>query len=158
MFLAGNAMSCLAPPERLERELYALAREAAGWHDTESGSRMHAIFKRAHMAARGEKVVWEGVEIDPRYRFKNETILELLGITAEEQRGMRTLISPAEKARRREEKHRQAGIMSRKKYEGKAARRRAEARRMYFEEERNLGEIAKALGVSVHSINSYVFR
>jgi len=30
MFLAANAMSYLTPPERLDRELYALAREAAG--------------------------------------------------------------------------------------------------------------------------------
>ena len=104
MFLAGTAMSYLAPPESLERELYALAREAAGWNDRESKSRMHSIFKRAHMAARGEKVVWEGVEVDPRYRFRNETIIELLGITAEEQREMRTLISPAEKERRRKTK------------------------------------------------------
>lgn len=60
MFLAGNAMSWLVPPERLKRELYTLTHEVAGWHDRESKSRMHAIFERSHMAARGEKVVWEG--------------------------------------------------------------------------------------------------
>jgi hypothetical protein len=31
----------------VERELYALAHEVAGWHDRESKSRMHAIFKRS---------------------------------------------------------------------------------------------------------------
>ncbi len=158
MFLAGNAMSYLVPPERLERELFALAREVAGWHDWESRSRMHSIFTRAHMAARGERVTWEGVEVDPRYRFRSETIIELLGITAEEQRALRVLISPAEKGRRRDEKRRRAGMMNRKEYEGRAAWRRSEARRMYSEEGRSVPEIASALGVSVHSVNSYVFR
>ena len=42
---------------------------------------MRLICNRAHMAARGERVTWEGVELDPRYRFRTETIIELLGIT-----------------------------------------------------------------------------
>jgi DNA-directed RNA polymerase specialized sigma24 family protein len=109
------------------------------------------------MAARGESVTWEEVEIDPRYRFKNETILELLEITPEEQRQMKTLVSPAEKSRRREEKRRKAGVISREEYEGKAARRRSEARRM-ASEDLPFEEIAKALDVSVHSVHSYVFR
>lgn len=104
MFLAGNAMSWLVPPERLARELYALARKVAGWHDRESKLRMHAIFKRSHMAARGEKVVWEGVEIDPRYRFKTETIIEGLEITNEEQKQMLNLISPLGKYHRKRAK------------------------------------------------------
>ncbi len=33
------------------------------------------------MAARAERVTWEGVELDPHYRFRTETIIELLGIT-----------------------------------------------------------------------------
>jgi hypothetical protein len=58
-----------------------LAREVVAWHDWKSKSRMHSIFNRAHMAARGERVTWEGVELDPRYRLRTETIIELLGIT-----------------------------------------------------------------------------
>jgi hypothetical protein len=80
-----------------------------------------------------------------------------LEITPEEQRQMRTLISPAEKARRREEKHREAGVMSREEYEGRAAWRRSEARRMHAESV-PLAEIAAALGVSCHTVRSYVFR
>jgi hypothetical protein len=29
----------------------------------------------------GETIEWQGEQIDPRYRFKTETIIELLGIT-----------------------------------------------------------------------------
>ena len=53
---------------------------------------MRLICNRAHMAARGERVTWEGVELDSRYRFRAETIIKLLGITAEEQKSLRTLI------------------------------------------------------------------
>jgi len=50
MFLAANAMSYLTPPERLDRELYALAREAAGWHDPERSRKEYegrAAWRRA---------------------------------------------------------------------------------------------------------------
>lgn len=133
MFLAGNAMSWLVPPERLKRELYTLTHEVAGWHDRESKSRMHAIFERSHMAARGEKVVWEGIEVDPRYRFKTETIIEWLEITDEEQKQMINLISPSEKYRRKreneDEKRRKAGGHARRPYRPPphtGAQRRAE--------------------------------
>jgi hypothetical protein len=79
MFLAANAMSWLAPPERMEREAHALARDVASWDDRETLSRLHAVFKRALMAQRGETIEWQGERIDPRYRFKTETIIEWLG-------------------------------------------------------------------------------
>ncbi len=82
----------------------------------------------------------------------------MLEITAEEERKMSTLISSEEKARRRTEKRRQAGAMRREDYRGRAAWRRAEARRMYGQEKVSIPEIAKALGVSVRSVNGYVFR
>jgi hypothetical protein len=53
MFLATNAMSWLAPPDRLEREAHALARDVCHWMtDREARSRLHAVFKRALMALR----------------------------------------------------------------------------------------------------------
>ncbi len=71
---------------------------------------MHAVMQRAHMAARGGKVEWEGVEVDPRHRFKTETILEWLEITPEEEREMITLISDDE---RDEKRRRAAGAVPR---------------------------------------------
>lgn len=160
MFLAGNAMSWLVPPERLERELYALAHEVGGWHDRESKSRMHAIFKRSHMAAKGEKVVWEGVEVDPRYRFKTETIIDWLEITDEEQKQMINLISPSEKYRRKrakeDEKRRKAGGATQASISSTATHRRSEARRM-ASEAIPFEEIAAELRVSRHTVNSYVY-
>jgi DNA invertase Pin-like site-specific DNA recombinase len=91
------------------------------------------------------------VEVDPRYRFKNQTIIDLLEITGDEEREMRTLISDDERRRRdREEKkelRREAGAMSRNEYERRAADRRIAARRMAAEGLR-AEEIAKRLRIS----------
>ena len=43
-----------------------------------------------------------GRKVDPRYGYKNETIIELLD--DEEQKNMRTLFGPAEKRRRDRER------------------------------------------------------
>jgi hypothetical protein len=151
LFLAGVAMSWLAVPTVLQRELYALARQAGGWTEAHARSKLQAVFRTAHQAARGEGVEYAGVEVDPRYRFRNQTIIELLEITAEEEREMETVISDDERRRRdrqeKKERRREAGAMSREEYEGRAADRRVEARRMAAEG-MSRQEIAKALGWS----------
>ncbi len=52
LFLAGVGMSWIAIPQVLRRELFALARDAASWSDRRSKSKLQAIFRRAHMAAK----------------------------------------------------------------------------------------------------------
>jgi hypothetical protein len=156
LFLAGCAMSWLAvTPEVMRRELYALAQEAGGWSEGETVSRLSAVINRAMMAEGDEKIRYGSVEVDPRYRFTTQTIQDWLEVTADEERHMRTLISPAEKARRRAQKRRQAGVPSREDTASKAEHRRREARRRASEREPHM-EIAKALGVSVHTVRSYV--
>jgi hypothetical protein len=75
LFLAGCAMSWLAPPHALRRELYALAQEAGGWTEREATSRMGTLFRRAEMAARGATIEWMGRRVDARYRFRAATII-----------------------------------------------------------------------------------
>ncbi len=151
MFLSGVAMSWLAVPAVLQRELYALAHQAGGWTEGHTRSKLQAVFRTAHQAARGERVQYAGVEVDPRYRFKNQTIIELLEITVDEERAMRTIISDDERRRRdREEKkeqRREAGAMSREDYEGQAAHRRVEAPKLRSEG-LTVREIAVVLGIS----------
>jgi hypothetical protein len=117
LFITGVAMSWLAYAPRLRRELFSLAKQVAGWGDAESKSRMHAIFRTAHAHQRGEKVSWRGVEVDARYRFRNQTIIERLQITAEEERQMSAIISYEEKLRRqrehKERRRREQGIEDR---------------------------------------------
>jgi hypothetical protein len=163
LFLAGVAMSWLALPTVLQRELYALAHQAGGWTEAHTRSKLTTVFRTAHLAARGERVSYAGVEVDPRYRFRNQTIIELLEIDAEEERQLTTIISDTERRRRHREKERarkrDAGEvqMSRQDYEERAKDRRAEAQRMAAEGLR-AQEIAGSLGVSVHTVRSYLYR
>jgi hypothetical protein len=155
LFLSGVAMSWLALPTVLQRELYALAHQAGGWTEGHTRSKLKAVFRTAHQAARGEKVSYAGVEVDPRYRFRNQTIIELLEIDAEEERQLTTIISDTERRRRdREEKKRErceAGAMSRQEYEGRAAERRAAARRL-ASEGLSLRAIGRILGISHEAV------
>jgi hypothetical protein len=134
MFVAGVGMSWLAIPAVLRRELFALAREVGGWSEGKTHSKLHAIFRTAHEAQAGKRVEWRGLEIDPRYRLRNQTIIEALEITAEEERELKTIISDDERRRRdreRDEKRRrEAGAMTREQYLTRAAKRREAARRM----------------------------
>lgn len=155
MFVAGVAMSWLCEPVVLQRELHALAREAASWSEREAKSRMAAVFRTSREAAAGKKVEFGGAEWDPRYRLKNQTIIEALQITAEEEREMRTIISDDE--RRRRDRQRKEPEMTREEYEGRAADRRTQARRMRAEG-LSVPEIARRLRVSKESIRSYLYR
>jgi CRP-like cAMP-binding protein len=145
MFVAGVGMSWLAVPPVLRRELYALATEIGGWTEAQARSKLSAVMSRAHAAARGERVEWAGLEWDPRYRLKNQTIIELLEITAEEERELKTIISDSE--RRRRDRERKDPEMTRREYETSAAKRRVQARRMAAEG-LTRQQIADALGWS----------
>jgi hypothetical protein len=155
LFLSGVAMSWLAVPTVLQRELYALAHQAGGWTEGHTRSKLQAVFRTAHQAARGERVQYAGVEVDPRYRFKNQTIIELLEITGHEEREMRTVISDDERRRRdreeKKDKRRVAGAMTREEYEARAAGRRVQARRMAAEG-LSLREIGRTLGISHEAV------
>jgi hypothetical protein len=63
--------------------------------------------------------------------MRNQTIIEALEITPEEEREMTTLISDDE--RRCRDRQRKNPEMSRQEYEGRAADRRSQARRMAAE-------------------------
>lgn len=99
MFLATNAISWISPPEVLNREYLALAREATGWSDAEAKSRMGAILKRAKASAEGKKIEFNGNEVDPRYRISATRMVEWLEIDPTEQReaGLRCLIDGSRK-------------------------------------------------------------
>ena len=161
LFIAGVAMSWITdPPEPqfLERELVGLAEEVGGWEEDFSRSRLQAVLDRVRRAARGETVVWEGSEWDPRYVFKTETILseKWLGITPEEQRHMYNLIDEDEKRRRntenRREKRRAEGVKARMQYEeargASLQKNRAEARHLRDIFGLSTSEIAQIKGVS----------
>ncbi|MGO0123596.1 helix-turn-helix domain-containing protein [Desulfothermobacter acidiphilus] len=157
LFLAGVAMSWLAVSfESYYRELVTLAQLVGSWTERESRQRFHALYKRLRMYFAGQKVEYNGILVDPRYRFRNETIIEWLKITPEEQRQLSSIWSEEvrrEKDRQRfEEARREAGMVPREEYLARAEERRMEALRL-----RQAGltyrEIAERMGITVSAVN-----
>lgn len=149
MFVAGVGMSWLAMPAVLQRELFALAREVGGWTEGRTRSKLQAVFRTSREAVAGKRVEWAGVDWDPRYRLKNQTIIEWLEITPEEEREMRTIISDDE--RRRRDRARKDPEMTRTEYLTRAAKRRVAARKLSAEG-LSLREIGKRLGISHEAV------
>jgi hypothetical protein len=124
LFFATTAISWLAVPEVLDREAVALAEEAGGWDERGTRSDLSQVLKRARRAARGEKIEFMGREWDPRHHFRNETIIEWLEITPEEEREMVVTISAEEASRRKrlrdreyqERRRRAKGVAPRAQY------------------------------------------
>lgn len=168
LLVAGNAAAWLAhSPTALDAELLALAEEVGGWTESRSRSKLHAIFKRVRMAARGEKVEFQGFEWDPRYHFKTETLIDWLEVTPEEQREMLVLIGEDERDRRKlrrdrhyaERKRRERGARPRTHYDRErsaGARERAAAARRHRASGRSTKEIAAMLGVSQRTVQRWL--
>ncbi len=163
LFLAGVAMSWLAEPVLLERELYALAHQVGGWSEGTTRSQMQAIFKRARMVAHKEPIEWKGQAIDARYRFKTQTILEWLDITRAEQAQLQTLIAPEmAKARHREaeraRKHETGEVeQDRQEYlvQHTASEARTKAHRLR-QEGQSISAIAAHLGITRQRVQQYL--
>ena len=62
----------------------------------EMASQFDVVIRRAEQAARGERVEWLGSRLDPRYRLRDQKIIEWLEITEAEMRtlGLRHLATP----------------------------------------------------------------
>jgi hypothetical protein len=155
MFVAAVSLSNLLEPQQLERKLIALGKEYAGWSEAETRSRMQAVISRAHSAADGNKVEWNGQQRDPRYRLTNQNIIAMLGITPEEERHLKTLISKDTKRRRdrerKERERRSQGVKPRDEYIADARERRQHNRREARKlrgEGKSLRDIGTTLGIS----------
>lgn len=116
MLLMGVGMSYMAPPAKMRREMALAGKAMFGWKEAETKSALSSAYSRAAKAAKGERLETvtyfaNGKEItlhnvDPRYRFKNSTIIDMLDISDDEMRNLATIISKDEKLRRKREKAR----------------------------------------------------
>ena len=78
--------------------------------------RCRSILDRMADAKRGFTRIWRGEEVDPRYRFRNDTLIRLLDISQEEQRRLAYILGREEKERRRTERRRERGVRERTAY------------------------------------------
>lgn len=158
MFLAGVAASWLAPAPVLRRELVVLARECADWDEPEARARLSAVVARSYSAARGERIEWEGRQVDPRYRFRAETILRWLSIEPEEMRaaGLRVLVDVDRRREIAAERERRSANATgrtkatREAYLSAAADRRARARELRGQG-LSWGQVGEVLGLNAHA-------
>jgi DNA-binding transcriptional regulator YiaG len=167
LFLAGVALSWVTDPpepEFFESELLGLAEEWGGWDEERSRSKLQAVLERVRMAAGGQTVTWQGVDIDPRYRFRTEVIVEWLEITAAEQRDMLNLIAASEKRRRntesRREKRRAAGSQPRAEFDQarKLSRQNDRATAHHLRQKFHLSttEIGQIMGKSARTVRRWL--
>jgi len=135
----------------LQEEIAGLAQEfCPSLSLKEARTYAGSAIRRWKQSKQGEKIEYKGKLRDPRYIYKNSTLIELLEITEEEQKYMRVIISKEEVRRRRrvkdEQVRRAAGKQIRVDYLSGAARRQIEIeqrlRRGY-----KASVIAKELGI-----------
>lgn len=107
----------------IDARLIELARSfVPHWPKTKIDQSAYAAITRLREAIKGETVTFNGQEIDPRYRFKNETLIsnEWLDITQEEQSKLKTIIGTEEKKKRDQKraltKREEAGQQTLKQY------------------------------------------
>jgi hypothetical protein len=167
LFIATTAISWLVVPEVLYREALALADEVGGWNERRTRSDLSQVLKRARRAARGEKIEFIGREWDPRHHFRNETIIEWLKITPEEEREMVVTISAEEESRRKrlrdreyqERRRRAKGVAPRTKFDknrNSSLRKKVAAARHLINCGLSTGEIAERMGVRQRTVQRWL--
>jgi hypothetical protein len=159
MFVVGCSMSFLMGPEALEKKLIALGSKRADWSEAETRSRMDSVISRANSAAGGEMVPWKGQQRDTRYRLTNETIIQILEITPEEEQHLETIVTGERKQeirrkrdrKRKEKKRRSEGVRPWDEYlaEMKESRQHDRHRAKELKDQgMSKREISRQLGIS----------
>lgn len=159
VFLAACFLADARVAPDLWGEVAAVAKEfAPGWSEGEVRSCVASVFARAEEAARGETVEFNGRDFNPRYRWKNETLLEWLSIEPHEEAQLKTIIGRNERQRRNTAQHlwtrRYSGAVPREVYLAEATKRREQARG-YRAAGWSQRAIAVKLGVSVGAVANY---
>lgn len=101
LFLSAVALSWFANPNTLERELLDIAKKwSRGLSDSEVRDAIAAPLDRAALAAEGKQVEFGGELLDPRYRFRRDTLHEWMSpiIPADLSTQLRAIVSAETKA------------------------------------------------------------
>jgi hypothetical protein len=107
LFLIGVALSWFTHAQGIEVEIIGLAQKHTDLAQPEIQQAMQPVLKRAMQAAEGHLIEWQGKQVDPRYRFRRQTLYDWIGdlIPASLLPKMRAIVPDEE--RRRREQHRQ---------------------------------------------------
>jgi hypothetical protein len=162
VFLGACFLASALVTPRFRAEVRALAQEfAPAWSAQELSSCISSVQRRLEAASKGETVEFQGHPVDSRYRFRNSTLVDWLGITVSEMPHMKAILS-ADEARERDRVRKQAerrakGCVTREVYL-LASADKAEVARALRDAGHSLAEIAHALGISRTSASRYCKR
>ena len=147
----------------LENEVQAFTERYVDKGHRYKPQHLQEIIKRQGEALQGNTRKFKGMDVDPRYRHRNRTIIDQLSITETEQHLLTTVIGKAEKkARERlrdEARRRKAGMVERATYLAKRLNAAQEKRQMALdlaEQGLTKGQIADQIGVSRQSVFNYL--
>ena len=144
--------------KQMYHEASALARELDPQWNSRSKELM-TLFSKAKAYESGERVSFGGKDYAPLYTPKNDTLINLFRITADEQRELKTIISvrvAQERDRKRHEvRRRAAGAVDRETFLEAAESRRAQAR-MLRAEGLSIRAIAALMAVSKTAVGRYL--
>lgn len=104
LFIYAVALSHTTQPEAILPLMRQKASQWSGgrWSESSTDGAMGTAYRRAVAALNGETIEWNGQQVDIRYRFRSETIVQWLNISEDEMRdaGLRDLCSDDTKAER----------------------------------------------------------
>lgn len=151
-------LSHAVTPASFWKESQSLAASLSpGWSFDKS--ELSTVYEKTKAYFEGEVVDFDGRKLPPLYTPRNATLIERFGITDDEQRKLRTIISKEEAKRRDAERkrlaRRAAGAQERAAYEATAQHRREVARSLRAEGMKQR-EIAARLGVSESAVRHYL--
>lgn len=159
LFLAACFLAHAVIVPSLKEEIRELATHIAPtWSEAELQSCISSVVSRAEASARGQTISYDGRELDPRYRWSNQKLLEVLEVTDAEACHLKTIISE-EHARERaadrsRQRRRQAGALPQHEYTESLEQSRAAAR-LLRAQGRSYGQIAEELGISKGAAHKY---
>lgn len=162
LFLMSVSLSWFAHVDILEEEIFRTARTfTPTLSETEIRTQMAPVITRAQASAAGKTLLWHGAQVDPRYRFKAETLREWLGdlIPTDLHDQLRAL-APADVIQARKKERDAARYEKRRneylKAHSESADQRAAAARLMKANGSTVKEIQAALGVSRASVFNYL--
>ena len=124
LFLSAVSLSWFANPETLREEL---TKTAKVWtphlSDSEVAAAIKAPLDRAFMSAEKQLVEWNGQLLDPRFRFKRETLFEWMAPIIPEELApkLRAIVSDETKKEHKKETDGKRWKVSRTEYEANSA-------------------------------------
>jgi len=156
LFLSSVALSWFAHPATISREIEAQARSwTPGLTAHKVRTQMRPVVSRATRAAAGETIQWCGEAVDPRYRFRRQTLYEWIHplITDDLQPRLRAII-PNELAQERERERVPAKNRQRRQPRAeylKERRQKHQKARQLRDHGYSWREVGEALGISAQA-------